>query len=208
MIDTIAREIESLRSMPLADRVRAYNQITKLLVSRLIDDLPQDPCLAPQLLPAESVTSNDYNPNHVAFPELDLLEQSIRADGITMPVVVYPHGDCAEVVDGFHRRLVSTTRLGRAYIPCSEIRSDRADRMASTVRHNRARGKHQVELMGDLVKSMIALGWSDSRIAESMGMSEEETLRLRQVVGVAQQLARPEYSLAWGGRDGADHPDE
>jgi ParB-like chromosome segregation protein Spo0J len=208
MIDAIAREIDSLRALPLADRVCAYNQITKLLVSRLIDDLPPDPCLAPQLWPAADVTSNDYNPNHVASTELDLLEQSIRADGITMPVVVYPHDDVAEVVDGFHRRLVSTTRLGRVYLPCSEINAGRGERMASTVRHNRARGKHQVELMGELVKAMINLGWSDARIAESMGMPEEETLRLRQVVGVAQQLARPEYSLSWRGRDGADYPDE
>lgn len=74
--------------------------------------------------------------------------------------------------------------------------------MASTVRHNRARGKHQVELMGELVKSMIGLGWSDARIAESLGMSEEESLRLRQVVGVAQQLAGKEYNQAWRGRDG------
>src|SRR5690606_9742614 len=117
-------------------------------------------------------------------------------------------GPVAEVVDGFHRRKVSADRLGREYVPCSVIESARVDRMASTVRHNRARGKHQVELMGELVKGMLALGWSDEKIAAAMGMSEEEVLRLRQLVGAAKSLAGQEYTRAWRGRDGQDIPDE
>ena len=129
---------------------------------------------------------------------MDLLEESMRADGVTMPVVVMPLQDTWELIDGFHRHIVGTQRLGRRYLPCSVIDRPLADRMASTVRHNRARGKHQVELMAALVREMMDLGWDDQRIARALGMSEEELLRLRQMVGAARLLAAREYSLSWG----------
>jgi ParB-like chromosome segregation protein Spo0J len=129
---------------------------------------------------------------------MDLLEQSIRADGITMPVVVVGDTERCTVVDGFHRRTVAAERLGRKWLPCSFISSSLADRMASTVRHNRARGKHQVELMAALVQSMMALGWDDDRISQALGMSVEELLRLRQMAGAARMMAASEYSRSWG----------
>lgn len=202
MTDPFEAELAANESRPREVRVALYNHVVRLAAKHLLHDLPADPACCPQLLRADETYANNYNPNAIATPELRLLEQSIEADGVTMCVVVFRSPDGShEVVDGFHRRLVSI-KLGREYIPCSKIDSQRGDRMASTVRHNRARGKHQVELMGELVKSMIGLGWSDARIAESLGMSEEESLRLRQVVGVAQQLAGKEYNQAWRGRDG------
>lgn len=178
-------------------RVHVYNEATKAL-ARLVADVSEDPALAPQLLPADAVEGNDYNPNRVASVELDLLELSIRADGITMAIVVMPCDGGWIVIDGFHRRAVATERLGRSYIPCVELDRERVDRMASTIRHNRARGKHHVDLMAELVRQMLELDWGDEEIADNLGMSEEEVLRLRQMVGAAKALAATEYSKSWG----------
>ena len=180
------------------DRIDVYNAGVRALADEIVD-LVSDPAIRPQLIAAEFVTANDYNPNKVAHVEMDLLEQSIRADGITMAVVTCPDGAGRwVVVDGFHRRTVAVTRLGRRWVPVTEIRSELGERMASTVRHNRARGKHQVDLMGSLVTAMIAQEWSDERIAAALGMSVEELLRLKQIMGVAALLAGSEYSQAWG----------
>jgi ParB-like chromosome segregation protein Spo0J len=178
-------------------RLRVYNAAVKAL-AELVADMSEDPALAPQLIPADAVSGNDYNPNRVAAVELDLLEQSIRADGITMAIVVMPDGDGWTVIDGFHRRVVAAERLGRTHLPCVELSRERADRMASTIRHNRARGKHHVDLMAELVRQMLELDWNNDEIAENLGMSEEEILRLRQMVGAAKALAATEYSRSWG----------
>lgn len=185
--------------LSLAERVKIFNEIQKALGS-LVSDACPDPACSPQLVAVEHVTANDYNPNKVASPEMGLLEQSIRADGLTMPVVVVrgeTDGDFV-IVDGFHRRCISADKLGREYIPCSVIDSPMAGRMASTVRHNRARGKHQIELMAALVKSVMELGLNDKQTAEHLGMTEEELLRLRQMVGAAKMMAGTEYSKSWG----------
>jgi ParB-like chromosome segregation protein Spo0J len=148
------------------------------------------------------VRANDYNPNRVAAPEIELLELSMRADGVTMPAVVVPDGDGWRVVDGFHRRKVITERLGAKFIPCSVIDRPLGDRMASTIRHNRARGKHQVDLMADIVRKLLAEGWEDDKIAEHVGMSAESQQLLRQMTGAAKMLAGSEYSQSWGVIDG------
>jgi len=190
---------DDLKGLPMEWRIEIYNIAVKRL-AEVVKDVSEDPALAPQLVPAGRIEANDYNPNTVASPELDLLENSMRADGITMPVVVMddPERGVWTVVDGFHRRKVAVERLGREYIPCSVIRRPLADRMASTIRHNRARGKHQVDLMAALVKAMLGLGWEDDQIAENLGMSVEELLRLKQMVGAARLLAADEYSKSWG----------
>lgn len=197
--DKIVEAIQSLADLSEPERVAIYNAITAAL-GELISSITTDPACAPQLVLADQVRGNDYNPNRVASTEMDLLETSIDCDGITMPLVVM-RDDAADqwiVVDGFHRHLVATERLGRKYLPCSIIDRPLAERMASTVRHNRARGKHHVDLLADLVKGMMSLGWNDERIAEALGMTVEELLRLRQIVGAAQMLASEEYSLSWG----------
>lgn len=192
------RAIRELASATEEERVEAYNRLSRELRA-MVSEICDDPVLSVQLLPADRVRANTYNPNRVAPPEMDLLELSIREDGVTMPVVTVrdPEAGEWEVVDGFHRRGVIVDRLDRRYVPSSVIDRPLADRMAATVRHNRARGKHQVDLMGALVRGLMAEGWGDERIAEHLGMSVEELLRLKQIVGAARMLAGAEYSRSW-----------
>ena len=189
--------LDESASASVESRVALYNEVQRAL-GELVADFAPDPACSPRLIAVDAIDGNDYNPNKVASRELDLLEQSMRADGVTMALVVVlaPDGR-AVVVDGFHRRSVGADRLRRPYLPCAVIDRPLADRMASTVRHNRARGKHQVDLMADLVKGMMALGWDDERVADAIGMSVEESLRLRQMVGAARLLANEDYSREW-----------
>jgi ParB-like chromosome segregation protein Spo0J len=197
-LKAIQSAIAECENLSAAARVDVFNAATKAL-GRLVRDMADDPACSPQLVEATSIEPNAYNPNRVAAPEMDLLENSMRADGITMPVVVMRDAERKQwiVVDGFHRRRVAIERLGRRYVPCSVIDKPMADRMASTVRHNRARGKHVVDLMAELVKGMMALGWDDERIAENLGMSVEELLRLKQMVGCASLMAGDSYTRTW-----------
>lgn len=202
MLDQLLQAIKECSELPPEQRIEVFNAATTALRVMVADIAYDDPVLGVQLVPAKSLHANDYNPNHVAHPEMDLLEQSIRCDGVTMPVVTVSDGRGGWiVVDGFHRRSVLCHRLGRRYIPCSVIDKSLADRMASTIRHNRARGKHGTDLIAELVRSLIELGWDNPAIATHLGMTEEELLRLMQMVGVAPILAASEYSKSWGTRD-------
>lgn len=199
--------LEQASKLGQEERVKLYNEIVVATAEALLHDLPVDPATRPQLVHKSMLDANDYNPNKVASPELDLLKLSMVEDGITMPVVVSRLDERCVVADGFHRRFVATEVLGRTWVPCSVVKAtSRASLMATTVRHNRARGKHDVELMGQLVRGMTELAWNDAQIAEALGMSIEEFLRLKQAVGAATILAAKEYARAWGGRDGADSP--
>lgn len=202
--DEISRLVSRLRKcilscieLPEKERVAAYNAATSAL-REMVSDLCDDPVLGVQLIPVDRVVANDYNPNNVASPEMDLLEDSIRADGVTMPVVVIREDEIHVTVDGFHRQIVIRDRLKRKYAPCSVIDADDSNRIASTIRHNRARGKHQVDLMAEIVRSLIEKGWNDAGICQHIGMSDEELLRLKQSAGVAKLLAGSEYSKSWG----------
>lgn len=190
--------VASWKDAPVEQRVGAYNAMQRELGKLVADVTKGDPACAPQLLPAEEVRGNTWNPNSVAAPELVLLEESMRADGITMPVVVVKEGAGWTIVDGFHRHRVATERLGRGYLVASIIERPLGDRMASTVRHNRARGKHGVEPMASLVRELVALGWENARIATALGMSVEELLRLCQLTGIAKTMAAESYSREWG----------
>lgn len=150
-------------------------------------------------VPTESVAANDYNPNAVAPPEMRLLRLSIEADGYTQPIVVWNTGDGYEVVDGFHRYRIGHD-LGLSHLPVVVInseRTDRGDRIAATIRHNRARGKHQVSAMSDIVQELSRRNWSDKRIAKELGMEPDEVLRLKQITGLAELFADKEFSEAW-----------
>lgn len=163
------------------------------------------PCMDPQLVHRDIVEGNDYNPNRVPDSELDLLEQSIRADGMTMPIVTYQRDDgIHEIVDGFHRFLVLSDRMDEEWIPISIIDKGPEERMSSTVRHNRARGDHTTELMGQLVQSMADEGLDLSEIADELGMEREEVVRLTQVIGAADLMAADDYGQAWGVQDDAE----
>lgn len=158
------------------------------------------PVMQVKMVDADFVIANEYNPNKVATPEMDLLIHSIAEDGVTQPIVTFYDKAINRyiVVDGFHRYIVLTQYFGCSKIPVVVIDKDIKNRMASTIRHNRARGKHQVDLMGALVKKLLELGWEDAAIAKHIGMSLEELLRLKQIVGVAKMLAGSEYSKSWG----------
>ena len=147
----------------------------------------------------ELVHGNDYNPNKVAPPEMKLLELSIKEDGYTQPIVVWEVEDGYEVIDGFHRHLVGK-KLGLSHLPVvviNENRTDKTDRIASTIRHNRARGKHQIQAMSDIVVELSRRNWSDEKIARELGMDADEVLRLKQITGIAELFMDEEFSEAW-----------
>ncbi|AID58923.1 ectoine synthase/ParB multidomain protein [Mycobacterium phage Gaia] len=162
------------------------------------------PVYAVRSVPIEKVTANDYNPNSVAPPEMELLETSIWEDGYTQPVVtVYDEeNDKYIVVDGFHRYLTlrNSERIRereRGMLPVVVLRKDMSDRMASTIRHNRARGSHNIELMSQIVAELVEMGKGDRWICQHIGMSPDELLRMKQVTGLASLFANREFSEAW-----------
>lgn len=150
-------------------------------------------------VPVENIVANDYNPNVVAPPEMKLLRLSIESDGYTQPIVVWERDGVYEVVDGFHRHIVGK-ELGYTHLPVVVVnneRSDRNDRIASTIRHNRARGKHQVVGMSDIVQELSRRNWSNEKISRELGMEPDEVLRLKQIGGLAEMFADEEFSEAW-----------
>jgi len=154
----------------------------------------------------DRVYSNDYNPNSVAPPEMELLRLSIDADGYTQPIVSMADPDGRfEVIDGFHRHRVgkeceSIQARVHGHLPLVQIResqTDKTDRMASTIRHNRARGKHRVEAMSDIVIELKKRNWSDEKIAKNLGMEPDEVLRLCQISGLADLFQDSDFSASW-----------
>ena len=157
-----------------------------------------------QRIPIEKIQANAYNPNSVAPPEMELLYQSIKEDGYTMQIVCYyiPDVDKYEIVDGFHRY---TTMLKHKDIyereegclPVSVIDKPISDRMASTIRHNRARGSHDIGLMTNIVAELVEAGMSDAWILKNIGMDADELLRLKQISGLAALFKDKEFSKSW-----------
>lgn len=155
-------------------------------------------------VPVDKIQANSYNPNHVAPPEMKLLYKSILEDGYTMPIVCYylEAEDKYEIVDGFHRYTVINkhkdifNREGGC-LPVSVINKPISGRMASTIRHNRARGSHDVELMTNIVTELVESGCSDRWIMKNIGMDADELLRLKQLSGLASIFKDKEFSKAW-----------
>ena len=192
-----------LNGLPEVEKVKALNSIRKEL--REVSPFKNEPIEAIQWVPSDMVRANDYNPNSVAPPEMKLLEHSIREDGYTQPIVAWTNGDHMEVVDGFHRhRVGKESKVVRerikGYLPVVVMntdRTDRSDRIAATIRHNRARGKHKVEAMSDIVVELKRRNWSDERIGKELGMDADEVLRLCQITGLAEAFQDQEFSQAW-----------
>ena len=162
-------------------------------------------------VPITQVTANDYNPNSVAPPEMALLETSIWEDGYTQPVVVVydSENDKYVVVDGFHRYCIlrDSKRINereKGYLPVVVLKKEMHDRMASTIRHNRARGSHNIELMSTIVSELVEMGKGDSWICKHIGMSKDELLRLKQITGVAALFQNQEFSKSWDAEDFED----
>ncbi len=153
-------------------------------------------------IPIEKIRANAYNPNVVAPPEMELLELSIWEDGYTMPCVCYylPEEDIYELVDGFHRYMVMKTssriyEREKGFLPVSVINKDQSNRMASTIRHNRARGTHNIELMTNIVAEFKKAGMSDAWIMKNIGMDKDELLRFKQISGLAELFADKDFSI-------------
>jgi ParB-like chromosome segregation protein Spo0J len=203
IIETAAGLFRSLDAMPLAERVEAINGIRAELHKH--SPFAAEPVDCVRWVLAESVQANDYNPNSVAPPEMVLLEHSITEDGYTQPIVSWQREGDYEVVDGFHRHRVgreSKTVRERVhgYLPLVVINSDRqdkGDRIAATIRHNRARGKHKVDSMSEIVIELKRRNWSDEKIGRELGMDPDEVLRLTQIAGLAEMFADQEFSEAW-----------
>lgn len=199
-IDELLKAIEEL---PINEKVEAINSLKTDL--KRISPFAVEPVDCVVWVPEELVIANDYNPNSVAPPEMELLHTSIQEDGYTQPIVVYQHDGIYEVVDGFHRNRVGKEygdireRI-HGYLPVTIINDDRhekADRIASTIRHNRARGKHKVEAMSDIVIELKRRNWSDKKIGKELGMDPDEVLRLTQITGLAEMFSDKEFNEAW-----------
>ncbi len=165
----------------------------------------QSPVYNVKAIHLDKIRANSYNPNAVAPPEMKLLELSIWEDGFTMPVVCYylPDEDIYEIVDGYHRytTLKTSDRIRErenSMLPVVVIEKDLSNRMASTIRHNRARGSHSIELMSSIVSDLVQSGMSDGWILRHIGMDKDELLRLKQITGLAALFENKEFSEAWG----------
>jgi len=194
----------ALRDMPLAEKVAAINEIKLMLHAESPHAAEPVDCVI--WVPADAVTANDYNPNAVAPPEMELLHTSIAQDGYTQPIVAWEHeAGKYTVVDGFHRNRVGKEREDvrvrvHGFLPITVInnaREDRGDRMVSTIRHNRARGKHNVESMSDIVVELKRRNWSEEKISKSLGMQVDEILRLCQISGLTEMFADTGFQEAW-----------
>lgn len=178
--------------------------IYKMDNSNLPDFVKHNAVASIQFIPIEKVQANDYNPNAVATHEMRLLYISVSADTYTMPVVTIYDPEIKKyvIIDGFHR--YSTMRrnkdiyeMNEGYLPCVVLEKDINERMASTVRHNRARGKHSVNGMSHIVFEMLKNGRSDVDICNELGLEKEELLRLKHITGFSKLFANVEYSKAW-----------
>lgn len=195
--------INTINGMSTEDKIDAINTIKLKLHS--LSPFKNEPVDCVVWVKNESVVANDYNPNSVAPPEMELLQHSIEKDGYTQPIVTWKTEEGHEVIDGFHRNRVGKECkqvCGRVmgYLPVvvvNEDITDRGDRISSTIRHNRARGKHKIESMSDIVVELKRRNWSDAKIAKELGMDRDEVLRLCQITGLAEMFKDREFSEAW-----------
>jgi hypothetical protein len=215
---TEGRQAKGLRALcktwfagkALDEQVALLNELRGVLAE--FSPFGTEPVDLVEWVPNEAVRANDYNPNTVAPPEMELLRVSINHDGFTQPIVTMPEDDERVVIDGFHRHRVGKempdvkARI-HGYLPVVRIRHDRQgrnDRIASTIRHNRARGKHRVDAMSDIVVELKSRNWPDERIGKELGMEADEVLRLCQMSGLAELFSDEEFSASWDVIDPAD----
>jgi len=203
IVSVVKAALVDLNHLSAESRVDVLNAIAAEL--HVHSPFHREPVNFVRWVPADLVHANDYNPNSVAPPEMALLEHSIKEDGYTQPIVTFEHDGIYEVVDGFHRHRVGRESKAVAsringYLPVVVInddRHDRSDRIAATIRHNRARGKHKVEAMSDIVVELKRRNWSDEKIARELGMDADEVLRLCQITGLSELFSDQEFSKSW-----------
>ena len=205
MQQRLIKEMESyLQSLPEEERINAINAFRQAIHNK--SPFREQPIDCVLWVKQESITANDYNPNNVAPPEMRLLSTSLELDGFTQPIVVTENEpQHYEIVDGFHRHEIGKNRAAmkrqlKGYQPIACLRKERQqklDRIAATVRHNRARGRHQINAMSELVRELALLGWNDAKIGQELGMDDDEVLRLKQINGLLELFADRRYSEAW-----------
>lgn len=205
--------LEDIQNLDLKSKVDYINELREFIHEQ--SPFKSEPVDFVKWVVNENVVANDYNPNKVAPPEMELLEVSIMNDGYTQPIVSWsnPEKDGkTEVIDGFHRNRVGKESVVvrdrvKGYLPVVDIRTEQSgknDRIASTIRHNRARGKHQVDAMSEIVIELKNRNWSNSRISKQLGMDEEEVLRLCQVSGLEHLFSDKDFSRAWVSEDSTE----
>lgn len=203
LIELIGEWCERLKELPLAQQVEELNAARRRMHEA--GPFSREPVDCIQWVHTDGVQANDYNPNSVAPPEMELLKVSILEDGYTQPIVAWQRENHHEVVDGFHRNRVGrecpeVRQRIRGYLPLAVInseREDRGDRIASTIRHNRARGKHAVAAMSEIVIELKRRNWSDEKISRELGMDQDEILRLCQISGLSELFSDQEFSKSW-----------
>ena len=194
---------EKINNCELSERVSLLNACRLLLHD--VSPFKNEPVDCVLWVENENVYANSYNPNSVAKPEMELLKLSIQSSGYTQPIVTMKADNGREVIDGFHRHLCGKNdedikQRIQGYLPVVTIRSDQEDisnRMAATVQHNRARGKHSIDGMSDIVIDLKRRNWSDAKISKHLGMDADEVLRLTQITGLAEAFKDAEFSTAW-----------
>lgn len=201
IIDLTDKIILKMDQMDQSKKVEALNYVREKLHE--VSPFAEEPCDCVLWVKQENIRANEYNPNHVATPEMKLLYESIRLDGYTMPIVTYDLKDGnREIVDGFHRN-----RIGRehtdikkrihGYLPVSTIDKPDDERIGSTIRHNRARGTHGIRPMSEIVLELSEMGWDDVKICEKLGMDLDEVIRLKQITGLKEAFMNHEFSKSW-----------
>jgi hypothetical protein len=198
-IDEVSNKFDSI---PDSEKIEALNQISEYLHEKLSP--VKQPINKVLWIPIEKVEPNDYNPNAVANKEMKLLYTSILHDGYTQPIVTIWDEEKEKyiIVDGFHRYFTCKTQedileRNKGHVPIVVIEKDINDRMASTVRHNRARGEHSITGMGNMVFELLQNGWTDSEICNHLGMEAEEILKLKHITGFSKLFEDSEYQKSW-----------
>lgn len=194
---------QELNALPNEKKIELLNQVKLYLHS--VSPFKNEPVDCVIWVKGDEVQANDYNPNKVAPPEMELLRVSIENDGYTQPIVTFADKDKYTVIDGFHRNIVgketeSIKSKIYGYLPVTIVREqqeNRNDRIASTIRHNRARGSHNVELMSNIVSELVEMGKGDAWICKHIGMSKDELLRMKQITGVAALFKDTDFSQSW-----------
>ncbi|MEQ3696120.1 MAG: ParB N-terminal domain-containing protein [Pseudomonadales bacterium] len=201
IVDLSGKLLHSSPELSLKDRVEIFNLLSVLAAS-IVEF--KHPALNVQLVRTNTLEDNDYNPNVVSPPEYRLLTHSIREDGITMPLVVAKSQGQKPyvVVDGYHRAQIikfdkEVNKSLADHIPVVILAKPLDKRISSSVRHNMARGSHQVKLTAKLILRLKELNWTNDEIGKELGMDSDEVLRMQQITGLAEAFKNDDFSTAW-----------
>ena len=199
MLNNILNEIkEEIESLPLDEKIEEMNKI-KILLHEL-SPFKEEPVDCVIWVKADTVQANEYNPNKVASPEMKLLHTSIKEDGYTQPIVTFDlKNGKREVVDGFHRNRIGKeykdiNKRIHGYLPVTTLDKPLDERIGSTIRHNRARGTHQIRDMSSIVLDLTKQGWTEEEICKKLGMELDEVIRLKQITGLKEAFQDHDFS--------------